>query len=54
MLICTTFHHVGVAVESIERTAKLFTEAGYKMTKVVFDPAQNVNICFLDGYSGGG
>jgi len=48
MLSDAIFHHVGIAVESIEKTAILFTEAGYKMTTVVFDPKQNVNISFLE------
>jgi methylmalonyl-CoA/ethylmalonyl-CoA epimerase len=48
MLTNAKFHHVGVAAESIEKTAKLFTEAGYKMTNVIFDPMQNVNISFLE------
>ena len=48
MLPEAIFHHVGIAVESIERTTTLFTEAGYKMTNVVFDPKQNVNISFLE------
>jgi len=48
MLSNAIFHHVGVAVESIERTGSLFVEAGYKMTVVIFDPKQNVNISFLE------
>ena len=47
MLQNAIFHHVGIAVESIEKTAALFIEAGYKMTNIVFDPKQNVNISFL-------
>jgi len=48
MLSNTVFHHIGIAVESIERTAELFIEAGYKMTSVFFDSKQNVNISFLE------
>jgi len=48
MLLNATFHHVGIATESIEKTAVLFVEAGYKMTDVIFDPKQNVNISFLE------
>ena len=48
MLPNAIFHHVGLAVESIERTATLFMEAGYKMSNVIFDPIQNVNISFLE------
>lgn len=47
MLANAIFHHIGVAVEFIERTAILFTEAGYKMSNVIFDPKQCVNIAFL-------
>ena len=48
MLPNAIFHHVGIAVESIERTATFFMDAGYKMTIVIFDPKQNVNISFLE------
>ncbi len=48
MLPNAIFHHVGIAAESIERTAALFMEAGYKMTNIIFDPKQNVNISFLE------
>jgi len=48
MLPNALFHHVGIATESIERTAILFMEAGYRMTNLVFDPKQNVNISFLE------
>ncbi len=41
------FHHIGVAVFSIEKTAKFYTDAGYVKTDTVFDPIQRVNICFL-------
>jgi len=48
MLPNALFHHVGIATESIERTSVFFIEAGYKMTHVIFDPKQNVNISFLE------
>jgi len=48
MLPNATFHHAGIATESIEKTALLFVEAGYKMSNTVFDPIQNVNISFLE------
>jgi len=47
MLPNAIFHHTGIAVESIERTAALFVDAGYKMTNVIFDSKQNVKISFL-------
>ena len=41
------FHHVGVAVKSIEATAAVYVCAGYKKSDIVYDPIQNVNICWL-------
>ena len=46
MLSDAIFHHVGIAVKSIEKTAIFFSEAGYKITNVIFDPIQNVIISF--------
>ncbi|MDR3218569.1 MAG: VOC family protein [Dysgonamonadaceae bacterium] len=48
MLENAIFHHVGIAVKSITDTALLYTEAGYRMLPVVYDPIQNVNISFLE------
>ncbi len=47
MLDNLKFHHIGVAVFSIEKTAKIYVEAGYRQSATVFDSIQNVNICFL-------
>jgi methylmalonyl-CoA/ethylmalonyl-CoA epimerase len=47
MLPGFTFHHVGVATNSIAHTSKYYKEAGYLVSETVFDPVQNVNICFL-------
>ena len=47
MLPNAIFHHIGIAVESIEKTALFYTEAGYKMSDKIFDSKQNVNISFL-------
>jgi methylmalonyl-CoA/ethylmalonyl-CoA epimerase len=41
------FHHIGIAVRSIQATATLYAEAGYHATNSIFDPIQNVNIAFL-------
>jgi len=41
------FHHVGIAVHSIEETAKWYVEAGYSLTETIKDPIQNVQIAFL-------
>ena len=41
------FHHVGIAVHSIEETAKWYVGMGYSLTDTVEDPVQNVRIAFL-------
>lgn len=47
MLSDWKFEHIGVAVPEIEATAKVYIEAGYTQTEPVYDPIQNVYICFL-------
>lgn len=47
MLESFSFHHIGVAVKSIEETANLYRRGGYYCSATVFDPIQNVNICWL-------
>ena len=42
------FHHIGVAVKSIEATATVYVAGGYKQSVTTFDPIQNVNICWLE------
>lgn len=46
------FHHLGVAVNDIESTASVYEQGGYHRSASIFDPVQNVNICWLnrDGY----
>ncbi len=41
------FHHIGVAVRDIERTARFYLAAGYSMSPVTYDPIQNIHITFL-------
>jgi len=41
------FHHVGIAVQSIEETAKWYVGMGYSLTDTIEDPVQNVRIAFL-------
>lgn len=41
------FHHIGVAVKNIEKTAAVYVAGGYKQSVTTFDPIQNVNICWL-------
>ena len=47
MLDTFRFHHIGIATDSIEKTAKYYLDAGYRMTEKIYDPVQNVNIVFL-------
>lgn len=47
MLPYFRFHHVGVAVFDIEATSKFYIDAGYSKTITIYDPHQNVYICFL-------
>ena len=41
------FHHVGIAVHSIDETAQWYVGMGYRLTETVEDPIQNVRIAFL-------
>lgn len=41
------FHHFGVACRNMDKTAELYNALGYSKGDVVFDPLQNINICFL-------
>jgi len=41
------FHHVGIAVNSIEETARWYVSIGYSLTETIEDPIQNVRIAFL-------
>ena len=41
------FHHVGIAVHSIDETAKWYVGLGYRLTETIEDPIQNVRIAFL-------
>lgn len=47
MLECFKFHHIGVAVKDIDATAAIYQDGGYHISDAVFDPIQNVNICWL-------
>ena len=41
------FHHIGIAVFDINSTKKYYESLGYSESYRVFDPLQNVNLCFL-------
>lgn len=47
MLETMKFHHIGVAVKSIDKTAAVYVTGGYTQSATTFDPVQNVNICWL-------
>lgn len=47
MLDSFKFHHIGVAVKDVEATAPIYEQGGYKRSASIFDPIQNVNICWL-------
>lgn len=47
MLDSFKFHHIGVAVKDIDKTAALYKAGGYKASAVICDSVQNVNICWL-------
>ena len=41
------FHHIGVAVKDISLTAAVYVAGGYHQSGTIYDPKQNVNICWL-------
>jgi len=43
-----TFHHVGIAVRSIDESAKWYQSEGYTLSETFFDPIQNVSVAFLE------
>lgn len=47
MLDAMKFHHIGVAVKEIEKTAAVYVQGGYKKSVITFDPVQQVNVCWL-------
>ncbi len=47
MLDSFRFHHIGYAVFSLDATAAIYEKAGYRRSETIFDPLQNVNICWL-------
>ncbi len=47
MLQSMNFHHIGIATDNIDKTAAYYIEVGYKMSEIIFDPIQKVNIAFL-------
>ena len=47
MLDSFKFHHIGLAVKDIDATATIYERGGYKRSASIFDPIQNVSICWL-------
>lgn len=47
MIADLVFHHLGIAVFSIDKTATIYEKCGYVKSEVIFDPEQNVNVCTL-------
>ena len=47
MLESFRFHHIGLAVKDIDRTAAMYEAGGYKRSDTIFDPMQNVDICWM-------
>ena len=47
MLDSMKFHHIGVAVKGIQATAAVYVAGGYKQSETIFDPEQNVDICWV-------
>lgn len=41
------FHHFGIACRDIDKTAAAYAQLGYAQGETIFDPLQNINICFL-------
>ncbi len=47
MIDSLKFHHIGVATNHIDATASVYEKGGYHRSSTIFDPIQNVNICWL-------
>lgn len=43
-----TFHHIGIACNSIDKTREFYLQMGYQAADVVDDPVQHVRVCFLE------
>ena len=47
MLKSLKFNHIGVATNDINATALVYVQGGYHRSQTIFDPIQNVKICWL-------
>jgi methylmalonyl-CoA/ethylmalonyl-CoA epimerase len=43
-----SFHHVGIACRSIDKTVGFYLAMGYTASPVTDDPLQHVKVCFLE------
>lgn len=43
-----SFHHIGIACRSIDKTKAFYCQMGYEASAIVEDPLQHVRVCFLD------
>jgi methylmalonyl-CoA/ethylmalonyl-CoA epimerase len=41
------FHHIGMAVKDIQKSREVYEKGGYLSSDIIFDPIQNVDICWL-------
>lgn len=41
------FNHSGIAVNYIDAAASVYEKGGYHRSAPIFDPIQNVNVCWL-------
>lgn len=48
-----TFHHIGIACYDIEESSQFYLSQGYTKSETVYDPIQNVYICFCENLMGG-
>ena len=48
------FHHIGIACYNIDEAPMFYIAQGYKKTETIYDPIQNVNICFCEKVTRGG
>jgi methylmalonyl-CoA/ethylmalonyl-CoA epimerase len=46
MLPDLIFHHIGILTASIKSSLPLYENAGFTSTDIVYDPIQDVHICF--------
>lgn len=49
-----TFHHIGIACYDIEESSQFYLSQGYTKSETVYDPIQNVYICFCENLMVGG